>query len=334
VAEAHPRDRSQSGQKGVVVSYHFRPAKRSEAKPLVGLYSESGCGKTYSALLLARGFAGSGRIGMIETEAGRGEAYADIIPGGYDVVSIRGDFSPKAYGDAITVAEQAPNLSALIIDSASHEWEGAGGVLSMAAANQAAGKKGVLVWQMPKMDHQRHFMLRLMATPIPLVIICMRAKYPMLEKKAADGSKEWIRSTDLEPKQSDDILFEMFVHGWIDRQHKFHGTKYTLPELRQIIRDNEPISLESGARLAAWARGESAAAAADRPQATVATSPAALPLDDAAADWLTKINDARTKAELLAVGQDLSAARSTMPDAVYKEAARAFDARMKTLRAA
>jgi hypothetical protein len=37
------------------MTYSFRPAKRSEAKPLIGLYAESGAGKTYSALLLARG---------------------------------------------------------------------------------------------------------------------------------------------------------------------------------------------------------------------------------------------------------------------------------------
>ena len=72
------------------MSFSFRPAERSQAKPLIGLYAESGCGKTYSALLLARGFVGSaGKIGMIETEAGRGEAYADIVPGGYDVASLR-----------------------------------------------------------------------------------------------------------------------------------------------------------------------------------------------------------------------------------------------------
>jgi hypothetical protein len=52
----------------------------------------------------------------------------------------------------------------------------------MAADNQEKGTKGVLVWQQPKIKHQRHFMLRLMQTPIPLVIVCMRAKYPM-EKK-------------------------------------------------------------------------------------------------------------------------------------------------------
>ncbi len=237
------------------MSYIFRPAKRSEAKPLIGLYSESGCGKTLSALYLARGFVGpSGKIGMIETEAGRGEAYADTVPGSYDVLPIRDDFSPRNYGSAISAAEEA-KLDALIIDSASHEWEGSGGVLSMAAQNQADGKKGPLVWQMPKMDHQRYFMLRLLATPIPLVIVCMRAKYPMQEVRKDGGGKEWVRSEQLDPKQADDILFEMFVHGWIDKQHKFHGTKYTLDELRNIIRDNEPISIKTGQQLAAWARG-------------------------------------------------------------------------------
>jgi hypothetical protein len=39
----------------------------------------------------------------------------------------------------------------------------------------------------------------------------------------------------LEPKQADDILFEMFVHGWIDQEHKLHVTKYTLPELADVI---------------------------------------------------------------------------------------------------
>ena len=161
------------------MSVSFRPAVTSEAKPLIGLYAESGAGKTYSALLLAKGFAGDmSKVGMIETESGRGEVFADDpVVGGYVVRPIREEFSPKSYGVAISDAEKV-GLRALIIDSASHEWEGAGGVLGMAAENQAAGKKGPLVWQRPKMDHQREFMLRLMQTPIPLVIVCMRAKYP------------------------------------------------------------------------------------------------------------------------------------------------------------
>jgi len=55
--------------------YHFRPAIRSEAKLLVGFYAESGCGKTFPALLLALGFAGDmKKVGMIETESGRGRS--------------------------------------------------------------------------------------------------------------------------------------------------------------------------------------------------------------------------------------------------------------------
>lgn len=264
------------------MTMQFRSAQRSEAKPLVGIFAESGRGKTYSSLLLARGFVGpTGRIGMIDTESGRGEAFADPVeypelkgPGAtnYDVLPLRDNFSPTTFGEAITAAEKA-NLDALIIDSASHEWEGAGGVLDMASRNQAAGKKGVLVWQQPKMDHQRHFMLRLMQTPIPLVIVCMRAKYPMVEVQKPGGGKDWARSPDLEPKQSDDILSEMFVHGWIDAQHKFHLVKSTTRSISQAIVTGQPITVETGRRLAEWARRKSAELGAAPAQST-ATPPA------------------------------------------------------------
>lgn len=236
------------------MSYQIRPAQRSEAKPLIGFYAESGCGKTWSSLMLARGFVGpSGAIVMLETEAGRGEVFADVLPGGYSVCSMREDFSPRNYGEALTAIEAA-RPAALIIDSASHEWEASGGVLAMAAQNQAEGKKGPLVWQTPKLDHQRHFVLRLLGTPIPLVIICMRAKYPMKES-IKGGQKEWVRAEIVEPVQSDGILYELMIHGWIDKDHRFHGTKYTRDDLKGVIRDGEPISIKTGEALAEWARG-------------------------------------------------------------------------------
>jgi len=236
-------------------TFGFRPARRSNTKPLVGLYSESGCGKTYSALILARGFVGpQGRIGMIETEAGRGEAYADTRDypeiGGYEVFSMHEDFSPEAYSAAIHNAQKR-RVDALIIDSGSHEWEGQNGVLQQAAAREAAGMKGQLVWQKPKIDHQRYFMLPLLQTTIPLVILCMRAKYPMQKK-----GNDWSRSDKLEPKQSDDILFEMFIHGWIDADHNFHRTRAGAKALEPIFADGQRITLQTGEKMAAWSRGE------------------------------------------------------------------------------
>lgn len=288
------------------MNFTFRPARRSEAKPLIGLYSESGCGKTYSSLLLVRGFVGQmGKIGMIETESGRGEAYADLIPGGYTVLPIRENFSPEIYGNAIAAAEAA-GLDALIIDSASHEWEGVGGVLDMAAQNQAAGKKGPLVWQKPKIDHQKHFMLRLMQTPIKIVIVCMRAKYPMEENKQ---TRQWTRSLKLEAKQSEDIMFEMFLHGWIDSDHKFRATKYTRPDLAQVIKDGERISIDTGKALAEWAsphrmnnpNGVAPLAPVVKPEAPVGDPDFPTDRDDILSDVLIAIDMAEDEDELKTV---------------------------------
>lgn len=241
------------------MSYKIRPALKSSPKHLIGLYSESGCGKTFPALLLAKGYAGDmSKVCMIETESGRGEMYAEHkMVGGYQVLPMSDNFSPSEYGKAIDVANHA-GLTVLVVDSASHEWEGIGGVLSMAADNEASGKKGQLIWQKPKIDHQREFMLRLMQTPIPLVIVCMRAKYPM-EQTIIKGEKGWQRSKELSPKQSDDILFEMLVHGWSDYDHNFHITKPRGNEdevgILPVFPDGKPITVETGKRLAEWAAG-------------------------------------------------------------------------------
>lgn len=285
------------------MSLTYRKARRSEAKPLFGLFSESGCGKTMSALLLARGFVGPrGKIVMIETESGRGEVYVNDIPGGYDVIPLRtidedgteipDAFSPRRYGEAISLAE-SNGVDALIIDSASHEWEGIGGVLHMAAQNVEAQKKGPLVWQQPKIDHQRHFVGRLLQTPISLVIVCMRAKYPMeqvtagtVERwKQAGGTGsppklgDWARSPTLDPKQSEDILFEMLAHGWIDREHRLQVTRYTRPDMASAVPNGQPITLETGAALARWAAGESAPAPAARPKEPPTLSAVLLAVD-------------------------------------------------------
>ncbi len=241
----------------------FRPARRSEARPLVGFYAESFAGKTLTSLLLARGFVGpEGRIAMIETEGGRGEAYVDmpadwpahLSPGPYSVIPLRagdeGGFSPARYGEAIALAEKN-KVDALIIDSASHEWEGTGGVLDMAEKNKAKGDKAVLVWQKPKMDHQRHFMLRFQHTPIPLVILCMRAKFRMVETTKG----KWERSQQLDPIQADDILSDLFVHGWISKgDHAFHAGKLTRPDLASVFLEGKPVGIDTGRRLAAWCR--------------------------------------------------------------------------------
>lgn len=301
------------------MAYQVRGAKRSNAKPLIGLYAGSGAGKTYSALLVARGFVGpTGKIVMIETESGRGESYADPLEypelkgpnpeSNYGVVPMRDVFSPTEYGKAIDAAESV-NPDALIIDSASHEWEGRGGVLDMAAEREEKGMQGALVWQRPKMDHNTHFVLRFTQTAIPLVILCMRAKKPMERRKKQGGGFEWFRSDDLVPIQSDGILSEMFVQGWIENDnHHFHPGKISARGIAPIFPPGAPLGIETGQRLREWAEKPSAPAdSSTAPQTTDHTERD--PADDGGEDRSTvyyrnvmdALENAKTKSKLNSV---------------------------------
>jgi hypothetical protein len=104
----------------------LKPASRQGIKPLIGLYGKSGGGKTRSALLLARGIVGDkGRIGLIDTENRRGHIFADVIPGGYQVLDLDAPFSPDRYVSAMEVIEK--NCDILIMDSMRHTGNARGG---------------------------------------------------------------------------------------------------------------------------------------------------------------------------------------------------------------
>lgn len=231
---------------------------------MIDLYSESGCGKTYSALLLARGFVGpTGKIGMIDSESGRGELYADVIPGGYDVLRIDPPFSPARYIEAHNaIIESGAAIG--IIDSVSHEWEGIGGVLDMAAANEEqSGKSGLHNWKKPKLEHSK-FVLRLLQSPIPW-IVCLRAKYKSRQIKGTQemaddgainrnqiGKTIILKDNHTSPIQAEDFIFEATAHAEILPDHSIHLTKCSHPSLRDCFPKQGPITYETGKLLAQW----------------------------------------------------------------------------------
>ena len=70
----------------------------------------------------------------------------------------------------------------------------------------------------------------------------------------------------------------MLIHGWLDKEHRLHVTKYpdAIPELRGVIRNGEPITLESGQRLKAYSAGKpNAPAQAPSPSVTPSDAPVA-----------------------------------------------------------
>lgn len=246
------------------MSFEIKPATRQGIKPLVGLYAESGCGKTYSSLLLARGMVGStGKIVMIDTENGRGSLYADVLPGGYDVLALTEPFSPARYIEAFQTSEES-GAQIIVVDSMSHEHEGIGGVLDMAGENEfRSGRAGLHNWKTPKMEHNK-LVQRILRSPVP-VICCIRAKYKTRQKKDEKGKTVIVKDDVTSPIQSEDFIFEMTAHAEILQNHTIIVTKCSHPSLRECFPadKSEPIGVKHGQLLAQWcaAPGKSPAAA-------------------------------------------------------------------------
>ena len=137
-----------------------RKAQRRQVKPKVGLAGSSGGGKTYSSLRMAYGYTGDwSKICLIDTEAGRGELYANttikgIHIGEYDYIRLDPPFEPRRYIEAIRMAEADPNIEAIILDSLSHGWAGSGGMLDMKDAySKNSNENSFTAWRKVTPEH-------------------------------------------------------------------------------------------------------------------------------------------------------------------------------------
>ncbi len=273
------------------MSFEIKDATRQGIKPLIGVYGESGCGKTYSALLLARGFAGpSGKIIMIDTENGRGSLYADVLPGGYDVIQLDEPFSPSRYVEAIQAAERG-GANIIVIDSMSHEHEGIGGVLDMAGESEAkSGKPGLHNWRLCKMEHAK-MMQKLLRSSVP-VICCVRAKYKTRQIKE-NGRTQIVKDDHTSPIQSEDFIYELTAHFEVMPDHTIHLTKHSHPSLKECFPEDykEPVSIKHGELIAVWANG---GGAKSKPQ----VQPDNAPTDNSTRDFFLQITEATDGAEL------------------------------------
>lgn len=106
----------------------LRTATRRKAKIRLGLSAVSGGGKTYSALLVAKGICGDwSKVAIIDSE-GSGDLYAHL--GSFQVLPLTAPFPPEKYNEAIRLCEKA-GMEVIIIDSITHLWDGKGGCLEI-----------------------------------------------------------------------------------------------------------------------------------------------------------------------------------------------------------
>lgn len=229
---------------------HITKAERKGAPVLIALYGESGSGKTYSALLLARGLAGSqGRIGLLDTETGRGLIYADEIPGGYEYAELTPPFTPERYIEAVKEFA-ASGVDVLVIDQASSEWEGIGGIIEI--ADQGISKKGeklegLVKWAQPKARHKK-FVQALITTRMH-IIVCLRAKEKIVQKGNQIVSEGFVSIQDKR------FIFETTVQLFLRNGTDVRGT-YVIEKcplrLLDAFPDGQKITVATGERIAKW----------------------------------------------------------------------------------
>ena len=247
-------------------------AKREMVPMLVGLTGPSGCGKTYSALRLATGMQRitGGDIYVIDTEARRALHYADQFT--FKHLELTEPFSPLDYLEAIEYC-QKQGAKIIIVDSLSHEHEGPGGVLEMhdAELDRMAGKTDFAkrnkmtftAWAKPKAQRRKliNAILRLGVNGI----FCFRAKEKIKIVKGKDPIHLGWQGIC-----GDEFLYEMTINcllypgsgGVPNWKPDERGEAVMLKKpahLASVFKDGQPLSEETGERLARWAQGDAPA---------------------------------------------------------------------------
>jgi len=252
-------------------------ATRQRVPVLVGLTGSSGSGKTFSALRLATGIqrVTGGDIGYIDTEARRSLHYADRFK--FRHLEFKAPFGPLDYLAAIQHFA-SKGVRTIVVDSASHEHEGAGGVLEMheqetdrlaKAWNQSREKVQLTAWAAPKA--QRRKLINSILQMDVNAIFCFRAK----EKIKVVPGKNPVQLGWM-PIAGEEWIYEMTVNCLLypagggvpvwKTEEPGERQMLKLPaQFESIFSKAQPLSEDIGESLAKWAAGDSAAAQAAKP---------------------------------------------------------------------
>lgn len=250
------------------MTLQFRPAVRDRTALTLGIAGPSRSGKTYSALRIATGLAQGGPIYVIDTESGRALQYADTFK--FLHARLNPPFSSAAYEAALLDAQKA-GAAVIIVDSASHEHEGPGGILEqhetelqrMAGDDyQKRERMKFTAWIKPKAAHNRYVNTMLQINTH--MIFCFRAKDKLELARGSSGKTEpthvgWtpICTDRFEYEMTAMLVLPEGANGVPDLAAKSTGLRSPLDTM---IRPGQPLDEGLGERLAAWAKGQGGSA--------------------------------------------------------------------------
>lgn len=271
--------------------FTHEPAVCKDLPLLVGLYGASGSGKTLSAIRVAEGMRRvyGGKVFVIDTESGRAKHYAPrsgerATPGQtyeFEHVQFNAPYGALRYTAALEYCV-ANGASVIVVDSASHEHEGPGGLLEQHAEEhkRLGGKETtkMLAWSKPKAARRKLIdtLVHLRTAnglPCPTVW-CWRAKEKLEMRKGEEPLKlGWM------PIGGEEFFFEMTVRALLEPGcDGVPSWAPTLPGEKEMVRvprqfrellnarDARPLCEDDGEAMARWAiNGSTSASVEPRP---------------------------------------------------------------------
>lgn len=214
----------------------FKKAVKRDAKLRFAICGPAGSGKSFTSLKLARELVGpAGKVAAVDTEHGSMSKYAHTDTCGGHGVCVAPDhfefdvdepvtFDPR---DLIAAIEHAvaEGYGAIVIDSLSHYWMGAGGELEQVdnIAAKSQSKNSFAAWKSVTPLHTK-----LVDTIIGAkihVLVSLRTKTEWLIEKDEKTGKNTPRKVGLAPIMRDGIEFEFDVVGDMDSENKLVVSK-------------------------------------------------------------------------------------------------------------
>ena len=191
------------------MALQLKKATRKQVKLRLNISAPSGAGKTYSALRMAYGIVGNwDKIAVIDTENRSASLYSHL--GDFFTIDLTPPFSPERYIEAIKACE-AGGIECCIIDSSSHEWNGAGGCIEMneILAQTKYKSNTWSAWNETTPKHDR-FVNTVLQSPMH-IITCTRSKTETIQ----EGGR--VKKVGMKDIQREGWEYELTVSLNLDR---------------------------------------------------------------------------------------------------------------------
>lgn len=194
----------------------LKVATRKQAKMKMALQGPAGSGKTLGALNIAYGLCKDwSKIVVIDTENYSASLYSHL--GKFSVGAIDSPYSPEKFIEAIKLCEQA-QMEVIVIDSISHEWDGAGGILDI-HSNMAGNS--FTAWGKLTPRHNAFVQAILQSTVHVICTIRSKQDYVLTEK----NGKQVPEKVGLKAITRDGMDYEFTVVLDLDIKHNAVASK-------------------------------------------------------------------------------------------------------------